>query len=176
MKWKSQLDPRTAGALVLWLDDQQASGLWSATVGPNATQSATNNQPALGVIATRPALSFDGINDSLVVPALSLATWHAFAVVNAQAAGVVVQVAASSSSAFTLSASATGLQLLSVSGAPANTASAFGADSRIGAGWEGGALRHFYKGLIGEVLIYAEALTAGQALAVSRYLSAKWGV
>lgn len=178
MIWKRTFDPRSLGNLVLWLDDRQASGAWTARVGQNATQPATNNQPKLATIGSRPALSFDGINDSLSLPVIALAAWHAFAVVNpsVSAAKTVLKIFASGTQAFTLQSSSTGLQVVSASGSPTQVTESFPVDSTIGAGRDGGVVKDFYSGLIGEVLVYSSALSETQATAVARYLTAKWGV
>lgn len=181
---RKTFDPRSIGGLALWLDasDAPAAGVWLDKSGNsrNAAQLATNNQPALtsNVIAGRPALSFDGINDSLSMPVIALAQWHAFAVVNPTVASqrTVLQVAASTTQVFTLSASTTGTQVISASGSPATVTALYGADTRIGAGWDGGALKKFFGGLLGEILVYGAALSSDQADAVTRYLSGKWGL
>lgn len=178
MIWRRSFDPRSISGLVLWLDDSQSLGQWSAKIGSNATQTATNNQPALSTIGVRPALSFDGINDSLTLPTFALSTWHAFAVVNPSTSSqqTVLHMAASGTQSFTLSSSASGLAVLSGSGSPTTSAAFYGSDSRVGAGWSGGALKNFYSGLIGEVLVYNATLSSAQSTAVTRYLSAKWGI
>lgn len=175
---RRSFDPRSIAGLVLWLDDAQSAGVWSAKVGSSATQNATNNQPALTTVGVRPALSFDGINDTLALPTFTLSGWHAFAVVNqAEATSqTVLYVAASSTQSFSLTSNTTGLRVISASGSPSTTQALYAVDSRVGAGWSGGALKGFYKGLVGEVLVYNAALTTAQANAVTRYLSAKWGI
>lgn len=175
MIWRRSFDPRSIGNLVLWLDDSQSVGQWSAKIGPNATQTATNNQPSASSRNSRPVLSFDGINDTLSLPSITLSGWHAFAVVNPAVASsqTVLSIASSSTQALVLSSSATGWAVLAASGSPV-TAQAL--DSRIGARWDGGALKGFYRGSIGEVLVYDAPLTADQATAVTRYLSSKWGI
>lgn len=175
MIWRRSFDPRSVGNLVLWLDDSQSVGQWSAKIGPSATQTATNNQPAASSRNSRPVLSFDGINDTLAFPGITLSGWHVFAVVNPAVASsqTVLSIASSSTQALVLSSSATGWAVLAASGSPV-TAQAL--DSRIGARWDGGALKGFYRGSIGEVLVYDAALTSAQATAVTRYLSAKWGI
>lgn len=172
---RRSFDPRSIGNPVLWLDDAQSVGQWSAKIGPNATQTATNNQPAVSSRNSRPVLSFDGINDTLAFPGIALSGWHVFAVVNPEFATsqTVLSIASSSTQALVLSSSATGWAVLAASGSPV-TAQAL--DSRIGARWDGGALKGFYRGSIGEVLVYDAPLTADQATAVTRYLSAKWGI
>ena len=171
-------DPRAIAGIVLWLDDAQSVGQWSAKVGPHATQTATNNRPGLAAYGSRPVLSFDGINDTLALPTIALSGWHAFAVVNPEVATpqTVLYLAASGTQSFTLSSSATGWRVISASGSPATSNVLYGVDSRVGGGWDGGALKGFYKGLLGEVVVYNAALSAGQADAVTRYLSAKWGL
>lgn len=177
-------DPRTIGNLSLWLDasDQPAVGTWADKSGNarNASQLATNNQPelALNAIGGRPALLFDGINDCLSIPVISLAAWHAFAVVNPTLASqrTVLHLAASTTSVFTLSASTTGSQVVSASGSPATVQAQYGSDTKVGASWDGGALKKFFSGHIGEILVYGAALSSDQAATVTRYLSGKWGL
>lgn len=175
---RRSLDPRSIGGLVLWLDDAQSVGQWSAKIGPNAVQNATNNQPALATYGSRPVLAFDGINDTLSLPTIFLSAWHAFAVVNASVATSqpVLHVAASTTQSFTLSSAATGWRVISASGSPTASNAFFGADSRVGAKWDGGAMKGFFQGQIGEVLVYNAALSFAQAAGVTRYLSAKWGI
>jgi hypothetical protein len=175
---RRSFDPRSIGGLVLWLDDSQAIGQWSAKIGSSATQNATNNQPAVSSLNARPALSFDGINDTLAFPTLSLSGWHAFAVVNPSTASsqTVLYIASSGTQSFSLTSSATGLAVLTASGSPATSQAFYGVDSRVGAGWNGGALKGFYSGLIGEILVYNAALSGAQSTAVNRYLSSKWGI
>jgi len=177
-------DPRTIGNLALWLDasDQPEVGTWQDKSGNarNASQLATNNQPelVLNAIGGRPALLFDGINDCLSIPVISLAAWHAFAVVNPSVASqrTVIHVAASTTSVFTLSASTTGTQVVSTSGSPATVSPQYGSDTKVGASWDGGGLKKFFSGHIGEILVYSAALSSDQAAAVTRYLSGKWGL
>lgn len=179
---RKTFDPRTIGGLALWLDaaDAPAAGAWrdKSGFGRNASQLATNNQPAFGTIAGRPALLFDGINDTLALPAFALAAWHAFAVVSPAVASsrTVLHLSSSTTTYFALSASTTGLQVVSASGSPASTSALYGADGRVGAGWDGGALKAYFSGLVGEVLVYSVTLATGQANAVTRYLAGKWGV
>lgn len=175
---RRSFDPRTAGTLVLWLDDGQAVGTWTANVGSNATQAATNNQPSVSSRNSRPVLSFDGINDTLALPTLSLSTWHAFAVANPSSASsqTVLYLAASGTQSFALNSSAAGWAVLSASGSPTTSPALYGVDSRVGAKWDGGALKGFFSGQIAEVLVYSAALTSEQATAVTRYLSGKWGI
>lgn len=178
MIWRRSFDPRSLGSLVLWLDDQQAAGAWSAKVGFGAAQYATNNQPRLDKIGHRPAMNFDGINDSMALPLIPIASWHAFAVANPVASGArtVLQIAASGTQVFNLQSSTTGLQILTASGSPSQTADTFYAESVVGAGRDGGFARNFYGGLLGEVLVYSSVLDEGQATAVTQYLSKKWGL
>ena len=175
---RRSFDPRSIAGITLWLDDAQSLGQWSAKVGPIATQNATNNQPALATYGARPVLAFDGINDTLALPTISLSAWHAFAVVNPSVATSqpVLHIAASTTQSFTLSSAATGWRIISASGSPTTAAAFFGADSRVGARWDGGALKGFFNGQIGEVLVYSAALASAQSTAVTRYLSAKWGI
>lgn len=177
-------DPRSIGNLALWLDasDAPAVGVWldKSGNGRNAAQLATNNQPALTAhaIAGRPALSFDGINDTLSMPTVPLAAWHAFAVVSPSIASArtVLHLSASATQYFSLAASTTGAQVITASGSPTTVSALYGVDTRIGAGWDGGALKSFFGGLIGEIVVYSAALSADQAAAVTRYLSGKWGL
>lgn len=177
-------DPRTIGSLALWLDasDQPAAGTWldKSGNGRNSSQLATNNQPelTLNTIGSRPALSFDGINDCLSLPVIALSEWHAFAVVNPTLASqrTVLHVAAGTTSIFTLSASTTGVQVVSGSGSATTVPAQYGADTKIGASWDGGALKKFFSGHIGEILVYSAALSSDQAAQVTRYLSGKWGL
>lgn len=175
---RRSFDPRSIGGLLLWLDDSQTAREWSAKFGSSAVQTATNNQPTVSSIGTRPALSFDGINDTLSLPVTTLSTWHAFAVVNpaTSTTQTVIHLASSGTQSFTLSSSAAGLAVISASGNPSTSAAFYGVDGRIGAGWSGGSLKNFYKGLIGEVLVYDATLSSPQATAITRYLSAKWGL
>lgn len=53
---------------------------------------------------------------------------------------------------------------------------ASGNDSRIGASWCNGALQNFYKGKIGEILVYSSALSTELRTAVERHLARKWGL
>ena len=177
-------DPRTIGTLALWLDasDQPAAGTWLDKSGNsrNASQLATNNQPelALNVQAGRPGLLFDGINDCLSIPVISLSAWHAFAVVNPNVASqkTVLHVTAGTTSIFTLSASTTGAQVVSASGNATTVSAQYGADTKIGASWDGGALKKFFSGHICELLVYSAELSSDQAASVTRYLSGKWGL
>lgn len=171
-------DPRSVAGIAIWLDDAQSAGQWSARIGPSAVQNATNNQPVLTAYRSRPALSFDGINDTLAMPTMFLSAWHAFAVVNPAVSTVqtALYIAASSTQSFSLKSSATGWRVISTSGGPTTTAAFYASDSRVGGGWDGGALKGFYKGSIGEVLVYNAALSSSQEAAVSRYLAAKWGL
>lgn len=181
---RKTFDPRTIGNLALWLDasDAPAVGTWLDKSGNarNAAQLATNNQPALtnNAIAGRPALSFDGINDTLALPLISLSAWHAFAVVSPSIASsrTVLHLSASSTQYFTLSVGTTGAKVITASGSPSTGNALYGVDTRIGAGWDGGALKAFYGGLIGEILVYSAALSTGPATAVTRYLQGKWGL
>ncbi len=174
-------DPRSIGGLALWLDasDAPSAGQWADKSGNarNAIQLATNNQPALtsSAMAGRPALYFDGINDTLSLATIPLTAWHAFAACAPTNSGAVLYVAAGTTQSFTLySAGSSGV--LTASGSATTSSALYGIDSRIGAAWSDGALKSFYKGYIGEILVYSAALTTGQAAAVTRYLSRKWGV
>lgn len=53
---------------------------------------------------------------------------------------------------------------------------AAGNDSRIGASWCNGALQNFYKGKIGEILVYSSALSTELRTGVERHLARKWGL
>lgn len=175
---RRSFDPRSVGGLVLWLDDDQSVGQWTAKLGVNATQNATNNQPAKAAVGSRPVLSFDGINDTLALPTFSMSTWHAFAVANPATSSTqtVLYLASSGTQSFTLASSASGMAVLTASGSPSTSPVFYGVDSRVGAGWSGGALKGFYQGTIGEVLVYDATLSAAQATAVTRYLRSKWGI
>lgn len=171
-------DPRAVGGIVLWLDDTQAVGQWTAKHGPSATQTATNNQPSLATSGARSVLSFDGINDTLSFPAVSLSAWHAFAVANPATSSTqtVLHIASSGTQSFSMSSSASGLAIITASGSPSTSQALYGADSRVGAGWSGGALKDFFRGTIGEILVYDAVLSASQVAAINRYLSGKWGL
>lgn len=181
---RKSFDPRTVGVVALWLDasDAPAVGTWQdkSGNGRNAAQLATNNQPALtpNSLAGKPAVSFDGLNDTLAIPIMALTEWHAFAVVSPSMASprTVLHVAASSTQYFQLTASTTGAQVASTSGSPTTTNALYGVDTRVGAAWDGGALKAFFSGLVGEILVYNAALAAGPAAAVTRYLQGKWGL
>ena len=84
-------DPRSIAGLELWYDCDLASltidkGIrtWAdkSGNGRSATQTATNNQPALidNGLANRPVAEFDGLNDSLSLPFLNLSAWTIFIV------------------------------------------------------------------------------------------------
>lgn len=175
---RRSFDPRAAGSLLLWLDDDQSPSRWGAKVGSAATQAATNNRPSLSSRNARPVLSFDGINDTLALPALATAAWHAFVVANpaSSTTQTLLHVASSSTQSFTLSSSSSGWALRTASGSPTTAAALYGADSRVGANWSGGALKNFFNGQIGEILVYGAALSSANAAAVSRYLTVKWGL
>lgn len=181
---RKAFDPRTIGNLALWLDasDAPAIGTWLDRSGNarNASQLATNNQPTLTVnaLAGRPALLFDGINDSLALPVFAMSAWHAFAAVSPSIASsrTVLYLSPSTTQSLALSASTTGVQVVTASGSPATVSALYGVDGRIGAKWDGGALKSFYGGLVGEVLVYSATLSSDQAAAVTRYLSGKWGI
>lgn len=53
---------------------------------------------------------------------------------------------------------------------------ASGNDSRIGASWCNGALQSFYKGKVGEILVYSSSLSDALRTAVERHLARKWGL
>jgi hypothetical protein len=181
---RSIFDPRTIGGLALWLDasDQPSAGAWLDKSGNarNASQLATNNQPelALDIQGGRPGIFFDGINDSLSIPVVSLSAWHAFAVVNPAIASqrTVIHLTAGTTSIFTLSASTTGVQVATASGNATTVSAQYGADTRIGASWDGGALKKFFSGYINEILVYSAALASDPATQVTRYLNGKWGL
>lgn len=122
----------------------------------------------------RAALSFDGINDTLSLGAVALPSWHAFVACSPANSGALLFLSASSTQSFTLLSPGT-VGVAAVSGSASTSSALYGADSRIGARWSQGALKDFYKGMIGEVIVYSSVLTAGQAAAVTRYLSRKWG-
>lgn len=172
-----RLDPRSIGNLALWLDasDAPSLGAWAdkSGLGRNASQVATNNQPALtGTIGGKPALFFDGINDNFALPPIALSAWHAFAVCQPTSNKTLLYIAANGSQSFSLAPSTSGIVTASGSGTGQNNPS--WVDSRVGAAWSNGALQSFYAGLVGEVLVYSSALTSDQAAAVTRYLQAKW--
>jgi hypothetical protein len=178
----SSLDPRAIGGLALWFDafDAPSPGSWAdkSGNGRNASQAAFNNQPeyAASAINGRPGLYFDGINDSLSIPVVPLASCHVFAVVSpVSSTGKVVHVAASSTLAFSLTSTNTP-GLLAASGTLATVTSTPGMDTRMGAGWDSGAIKNFYKGYVGEVLVYGSVLAAAQVASVSNYLNRKWGL
>lgn len=175
---RQSFDPRTAGNLVLWLDDAQAVGRWTAKVGSDAVQAATNNQPAVSARNFRPVLSFDGINDTLAMPTIALSGWHAFVAANPSSASnqTLLYIAASGTQSFSLNSSAAGWAVLTASGSPSTSQALYGVDSRVGARWDGGALKGFFSGQIAEILVYDATLSAAQATAVTRYLSGKWGI
>lgn len=178
---RQPFDPRSIGGIALWLDaaDAPAAGQWLDKSGNarNAAQLATNNQPALtsNAMAGRPALYFDGINDTLSLSTVPLSAWHAFAACAPANSGAVLYIAAGSTQSFTLSSSGSS-GVMTASGSPSTSAALYGIDSRVGAAWDQGALKSFYKGYIGEIIVYSAALTSSQAAAVTRYLSRKWGV
>lgn len=178
---RQSFDPRSLGTLALWLDasDSPAAGAWSdkSGNGRNAAQLATNNQPALtpNAMGGKPALYFDGINDSLSLAVIPLSTWTAFAAVSPTTSGTALHIAASSTSVLTLS-SGSSAAVATASGSATTVAALYGSDSRIGAKWESGALKNFYKGYIAEIVVYSSALSEAQSNAVSRYLARKWGL
>ena len=98
IRWKT-FDPRTVPGMELWLDASDASTItidtgvrgWAdkSGNGRNASQTATNSQPAWtqNALANKPVLTFDGLNDSLYLPVLDLSAWTIFIVCN-RTAGV----------------------------------------------------------------------------------------
>jgi hypothetical protein len=170
-------NPRSIASLALWLDGADTPGQWLDKSGNsrNAVQLATNNQPAISTLNGRAALSFDGINDTLALGTVGLAAWHAFVACSPTNSGAILFVSASSTQSFTLLSTGSA-GVITASGSPSTSSALYGVDSRIGARWDQGALKDFYKGLVGEVIVYSSALSAGQANAVTRYLSRKWGV
>lgn len=180
MRRRGPFDPRSVGNLVLWLDGAEGGieGLWPDKSGNGrpASQSATNNRPAIGTLGGRPAFSFDGLNDTLALPTLPITQWHAFAACSPTGSGTktVLYVVNSSAQSFTLSCGAAGV--VAASGSPSSSPVSSGADTRIGASWDSGTLKSYYKGLVGEVLIYSAPLSAGAVTGITQYLAAKWGV
>lgn len=179
---RKAFDPRSLQFIALWLDasDQPEAGAWrdKSGNGRHATQVATNNQPALvqNVIASRPALDFDGINDSLAIASFSLSAWTAFAAVQPTVATqrTVLHVPSSSSESFNLTTSSTARQVVSSSGVAQPATSFLGADVRVGARWDGGALKSHFGGSLFEIVVYSRALTLEESDAVTRYLRQKW--
>ena len=104
-----------------------------------------------------------------------MAARHAFAAHSPANSGTLLYLSASSTQSFSLASSGSPVVAVA-SGAPASAPALYAADSRVGAGWDQGALKGFYKGVIGEIIVYSSSLTASQANAVTRYLSRKWGV
>lgn len=173
-------DARSVGGLAIWLDAflPPSETTWAdkSGNGRNGRQDSVNNRPAwvASGINGRPALLFDGINDNFSLPALSLPNWHVFAacvptgnktIVYASTAGAIPQVLSSSSSG-----------IIVASGAASGTASPSWVDTRVGASWDGGAMRSFLNGYLGELLVFSSTLAAPQAAAVSGYLARKWGL
>lgn len=235
-------DPRKLPGLALWYDASDASTVTLATGvrgladksgnARNAAQTATNSQPALtpNAIDGKPAMVFDGLNDSLTLPILNITAWTVFAVCERTGSGngTLLQLLASAFGVESLllglndnstdgpvlvgssstgsakygkggSLSAGTARVLSAKwpggtfdGASnysawndgvtitlANSGSAHkasGNDSRIGASWCNGALQAFYRGKIGEIVVYSSALSDGNRNAVERYLERKWGL
>ncbi len=178
---RQHFDPRSLGSLALWLDasDAPPTGTWAdkSENSRNAVQLATNNQPTLtaNALGGKPALYFDGINDSLSLAFIPISTWTAFAAVSPNTAGTALHIAASATSVLTLS-SGSSAAVVTTSGSATTVAALYGSDSRIGAKWESGALKNFYKGYIAEIVVYSSALSESQSNAVSRYLARKWGL
>lgn len=178
---RQYFDPRSLGTIALWLDaaDSPSAGTWSDKSGNarNAVQLATNNQPALtaNAMGNKPALYFDGINDCLSLAVIPLATWTAFAAVSPTVAGTALHVTAGTTSVFTLG-SGSSAAVVTASGSATTVPALYGSDTRIGAKWDSGALKDFYQGYIGEIVVYSSALTTDQTNAVSRYLARKWGL
>jgi hypothetical protein len=177
---RTSLDPRSLGPIALWLDAADAPSVGLATDksgnGRDASQKATNNQPVLvaNSLNGRPALSFDGINDSLAISPFTISSWHAFVVCSPSASGgTVLYLPSTATESFSLTSGGSAA-VLSGSGSPSSAAAIYGADGRVGAGWSGGALKAFYKGLVGEVIVYSASLSSGSAAAITRYLTRKW--
>lgn len=173
-------DPRSIGGLAIWLDAflPPNEGVWLDKSGNarHGTQDSVNNRPGWAAIGinNRPALSFDGINDNWGLPPLSLPNWHVFAVCVPTGTKTVAYVGAAGSIPRVLSSSGSGL--LTASGAASGSVSPTWVDTRVGASWDGGALKNYYAGMLGELLVFSSALATGQADAVSAYLSRKWGL
>lgn len=178
---RQHFDPRSIGAVSLWLDaaDAPATGGWLDKSGNarNAVQLATNNQPVLtaNAMGNRPALFFDGINDCLSLVAIPLSAWTAFAAVSPVTAGTAIHITASATSVLTLASGSTAA-VVTATGAATTVSALYGSDSRIGARWDAGALKDFYNGYIGEILVYPSQLSAAQTNAVARYLARKWAL
>lgn len=239
--WKS-FDPKHVPGLSLWYDASDAS---TVTLGQgvrglsdksgnarHASQLASNSQPELtaNAIDGKPALVFDGLNDSLTFPILNLSAWTAFAVCERTGSGnaTILQVMQAAfgveSLLFQVNDSATDGPVLVGSGSTgaakygkggtlgANTPrvlsakwagagtngatyynswangtqitladsgaahKASGNDSRIGAAWCNGALQAFWRGKVGEILVYSSALSDDLRTAVERHLARKWGL
>lgn len=170
-------DPRVIAGLALWLDGADSPSQWRDRSGysRHAVQLATNNQPSVGTLNGRSALYFDGTNDTLALPVMPLGSWHAFVAHAPANNGTVLYVATSSTQSLSLSSDGAAAVAVT-SGSPTTADALYAADSRIGAGWNQGALKGFYKGAIGEIVVYETALTAAQASAVTRYLVRKWGL
>lgn len=173
-------DPRSVGGLAIWFDALLApnNGTWldKSGNGRHGVQESVNNRPEVveSAINGRPALSFDGINDNFGLPPLSLPNWHAFAVGVPASTRTVVYVGAAGSIPRVLSSTAYGL--ITASGAASGAVAPTWVDTRVGASWDGGALKSYYGGLLGELLVFSSALGAGQVSAVQTYLAKKWGL
>ena len=178
---RQYFDPRSIGTIALWLDaaDATSTGAWLDKSGNarNAAQLATNNQPVLtaSAMGNKPALYFDGINDSLALSVIPLSAWTAFAAVSPVTAGTAIHITAGSTSVLTLS-SGSSAAVVTATGSVTTVSAFYGSDTRIGAKWDSGALKDFYKGYIGEIVVYSSALSDAQVNAVSRYLARKWGL
>lgn len=93
IRWKP-FDPRAVSGMEMWFDASDASTIsldvgvrgWSdkSGNGRHAQQTASNSQPALtqNAQAGKPALTFDGHNDSLYIPVVDVAAWTIFIVCN----------------------------------------------------------------------------------------------
>lgn len=173
-------DPRNIGGLAIWLDAflPPSDGVWldKSGNGRHGTQESVNNRPVLvsDGINGRPALQYDGNNDSFGLPPLSLPNWHVFAVCIPTGTNTVVYVGSAGTIPRVLSSSSSGL--ITASGAASGSVAPTWVDTRVGASWAGGALKNFYDGMLGELLVFSSTLATGQANAVSAYLSRKWGV
>jgi hypothetical protein len=173
-------DPRTIGGLSIWLDAFVApnDGVWldKSGSGRNGVQESVNNRPdwVASGINGRPALSFDGINDNFGLPPLALPNWHVFAV--CVPTGTKTVIYAGAAGAIPRVLSSTGSGLLTASGAASGTVAPTWVDTRVGASWDGGALKSYYAGFLGELLVFSSSLASGQASAVQAYLTRKWGI
>ena len=174
---RGAFNPRAIGELALWLDGADSPSQWldKSAYARTAVQLATNNQPAASTLNGRKALYFDGINDTFALPVIPMSSWHAFVAHSPANSGTLLYVAASSTQSFSVTSAGTA-RIEEAAGGPQTAAALYAADSRVGAGWEQGALKGFYKGVIGEVIVFSSSLAPAQSNAVARYLSRKWGL